>query len=114
MYVGTARRCMSGCGTRLGYDGTDVAAALQPIATTTAQWDAGNASGVAPSGVSAAMRFVDSGLKTYGAVKNASGGKNGKAPAPAGGFQNWLESQSNTTLAIGGIAALGLLLAVTR
>jgi hypothetical protein len=63
--------------------------------------------------------LVSTGSKAVSAIKGSGGGggnasqpkaaKGAKgAPAP----QNWIESQSNTTLAIGGLALFALLLAL--
>ena len=66
-----------------------------------------------------ASSLVSTGSKAVSAIKGGGGGggnasqpkaaKGAKgAPAP----QNWIESQSNTTLAIGGLALFALLLAL--
>ncbi len=54
--------------------------------------------------------LVDSGAKAVTAVK----GKSNSGTAPTNAAGNWLEKQSNTTLAIGGLAIGAFLLAATK
>ena len=92
MYVGMrgTRRCMSGCGTRLGSNIPLTALALAaPVAS-------------AITNVKGALSSPPKQTANEGQAEQK------------GGFQNWLNSQSNTTLAIGTVAGLGLVLAVTR
>lgn len=63
--------------------------------------------------------LVSTGAKAASAIKGSGGGgaSQPKAPKAAkgvkpGSAQNWIESQSNTTLAIGGLALFALLLAL--
>jgi len=51
---------------------------------------------------------------TKGLTSSSSGSSSGTKAAATNTGSNWLDSQSNTTLAIGGVAALALLLAVAR
>ncbi|PSH05150.1 MAG: hypothetical protein CXZ00_03055 [Acidobacteria bacterium] len=72
------------------------------------------------------LNVANKGAETAGNVKNAfssSGSASGssskdkskdKSNDSGGTATNWLESQSNTTLAIGGLASFALLLALTR
>jgi len=60
--------------------------------------------------------LVSTGSKAVSAIKGG-GGAGGNASQPKGAKgapapQNWIESQSNTTLAIGGLALFALLLAL--
>ena len=96
--------CAGGCGARLGDDPKEPSLySMAPVSQVTAQWAAGRFN---PATYTEAF-------KTGAALfKAATSG--GQKQQPQGGFQNWLESQSNTTLAIGAVAGVGLLLAVTR
>ena len=108
--------CMSGCGVRLCADflNPPTFSASNPFQVPASSPSSGGSGGW----LNTATGLVDLGVKTAGAVKGAPGSQpaagKGQPAGQQGGLQNWLNSQSNTTLAIGSVAALGLLLAVTR
>jgi hypothetical protein len=105
---------MSGCGARLGLD------PVSELDTLTEQYSV-PATPVPAANSSGWQSYLDLGVKSTTAILQAKNGNKAATsgapvaqPAPAGSLTNWLNSQSNTTLAIGSISALGLLLAVTR